>query len=103
MFTIFDRGCASTCQGPTRREFLRVGSLGLGSLGLAGLTLPGLLRAQASTGSTSERKSVVLLFLQGGPTQHETWDPKSAAPEQYRTLVDCIQTGLPGVSFSSYF
>jgi hypothetical protein len=81
---------------------LRVGSLGLG---LGGLTLPGLLaaRAQASTSGSPAQKSVVLLFLQGGPTQHETWDPKPGAPVQYRTLVDTVQTALPGVTFSSYF
>lgn len=100
MLTIFDRGCASTCQGLSRRQFLRVGSLGLG---LSGLTLSGLLRAQASTSASPERKSVVLLFLQGGPTQLETWDPKPSAPDTVRTLVDCVRTGLPGVSFSSYF
>jgi hypothetical protein len=45
----------------------------------------------------------VLLFLQGGPTQLETWDPKPDAPREYRTIVDCVPTALPGVCFSSYF
>lgn len=100
MLTILDHGHASNCQGLSRREFLRIGSLGLG-----GLTLPGLLaaRAQANSGSSPSHKSVVLLFLQGGPTQHETWDPKPEAPIQYRTLVDTVRTATLGMLFSHYF
>lgn len=86
----------------SRREFLRIGSLGMG---LAGMSLPALLasRAQANSGGSTAPKSVVLLFLQGGPTQHETWDPKPDAPVQYRTLVDTVPTAIPGVAFSRYF
>jgi uncharacterized protein (DUF1501 family) len=102
MFTIFDRGFASNCQGRTRREFLRIGGLGLG---LAGLSLSDLLaaRASAAEGDSTEHKSVVLLFLQGGPTQLETWDPKPDAPQEYRTIVDSIPTALSGVMFSKFF
>ncbi len=102
MLTILDRGHAGNCQGLSRREFLRVGSL---ALGLAGLSLPALLasRARADSGSTPPPRAVVLLFLQGGPTQLETWDPKPDAPKESRTIVDPIPTALPGVSFSSYF
>jgi uncharacterized protein (DUF1501 family) len=100
MLTIHDRGHARNCQGSTRREFLRIGSLGLG-----GLTLPDLLaaKARAASGDSADHKSVVLLFLQGGPTQLETWDPKPEASQEYRTLVGTIPTALPGVSFSEYF
>ena len=98
MLSIFDRGHARTCQGGTRREFLRVGSLALG-----GLSLPELIAAKAATGDSTEHKAVVMLFLSGGPTQHETWDPKPDAPAEYRTLVDTIPTALPGVRFSKYF
>jgi uncharacterized protein (DUF1501 family) len=98
MLTIHDRGHAATCQGRTRREFLRIGSLALG-----GLTLPDLLAARAASGDSTGHKSVVLLFLQGGPTQLETWDPKPEAPAEYRTIVDTIPTAHPGVRFSKYF
>lgn len=100
MLTILDRGRARTCQGPTRRAFLRVGSLGL-----AGLSLPELLaaKARAASGDSTDHKSVVLLFLQGGPTQLETWDPKPAAPQEYRTVVGTVPTALPGVAFSEFF
>src|SRR5207302_9382078 len=65
------RGQSRTCSGVTRRDFLRVGGLGLGSLGLS---LTGL-NAQASAQSKPER-SVILLLLVGGPSQLETFDPK---------------------------
>ncbi len=101
MLSIFDSGYARHCQGQTRREFLRIGSLGL-----AGLTLPELLAARARAGESGDstaQKSVVLLFLQGGPTQLETWDPKPDAPQEYRTLGDTIATALPGERFGAHF
>jgi hypothetical protein len=98
MLTVFDRGHAVTCSGATRREFLRIGSLGL-----AGLSLPQLLATRAAAGDSTQHKAVVLLFLQGGPTQLETWDPKPDAPREYRTIVDSIPTAIPGVQFSKYF
>jgi len=97
MLTIFDRGFSRNCEGRSRCEFLRVGGLGL-----SGLSLSDLLAAKAHAGDTAtEHKSVVLLFLQGGPTQFETWDPKPDAPQEIRTLVDTIPIALPGVSFSN--
>src|SRR4051794_40888720 len=100
MLTIHDRGFASDCGGLSRREFLRIGGLGL-----SGLTLPSLLagRANAQDGGTTGHKAVVLLFLQGGPSQLETWDPKPDAPKEYRTHTDCIPTAHPGVQFCRYF
>ncbi|MEZ6143550.1 MAG: DUF1501 domain-containing protein [Zavarzinella sp.] len=100
MLTIHDHLPTRTCAGRTRRDFLRIGSLALG-----GLTLTDLLaaRALAGTGSSGRHKSVVLLFLQGGPTQLETWDPKPDAPAEYRTIVDTIPTAHPGIRFSKFF
>ena len=67
-------------QGHCRRDFLTIGSLGL----LGGLTLPRLLasspRAAAGSGRPVTDKAVVLLFLQGGPSHIETFDPKMTAP-----------------------
>ena len=66
------------CQGTSRREFLRVGSLALG-----GLTLPHLLAAHANAAGKADYvrdKSVVVLFLQGGPSHIEFFDPKMTAP-----------------------
>ena len=85
MFTLLDNGHDRNCQGRTRREFLRVGGLGL----LGGLTLPDLLRARAQaaeSGQTVKDRSVVLLFLQGGPSHIEFFDPKMSAPAEVRSI-----------------
>jgi hypothetical protein len=96
MLTLADRRPARTCAGRTRRDFLRVGALGLG-----GLTLPDLLRARAA--GSGRDKAVVLLFLQGGPPQHETFDPKMTAPAEYRSATGEVATALPGVTFGGTF
>jgi hypothetical protein len=94
MFTIFDR-----TPGYSRRDFLRIGTLGLG-----GLTLPGLLAARAAESKQAwTDKSVIFLFLHGGPSQFETFDPKMSAPDGVRSATGEIQTNLPGVTFGSTF
>jgi uncharacterized protein (DUF1501 family) len=82
----------------SRRDFLRVGALGLG-----GLALPELLRLKAAAPAAVRDRAVVLLFLQGGPPQHETFDPKMAAAEEYRSATGEVSTKLPGVTFGSTF
>ena len=99
MLTLFGSGNQATCQTSTRREFLQIGTLGLG-----GLTLPGLLAAKAHGASRLVKdKAVVLLFLQGGPTHIETFDPKMDAPAEYRAMFGETPTKLPGVTFGSHF
>ena len=102
MFTIGDGRSIRHCQGWSRRQFLRVGSLGV-----AGLTLPSLLSAKAQARARSSSfyhdKAVVLLFLQGGPPQVETFDPKPDAPSDIRSCTGAIRTKLPGVEFGGTF
>lgn len=93
------------CDGIARRNFLQIGALGLG-----GLTLPQLLQSQAmatdrKAGGSSyvKDKSVILLFLGGGPSQLETFDPKPNGIETSTSLAGHIPTRLPGVRFASYF
>src|SRR6516162_9299656 len=85
---------ARLCDGVTRREFLRVGGLGL-----AGLTLPALLRGQAlaAPGKRPRVKSVIQLFMWGGPSQHETFDLKPNAPAGIRGEFRPIATNVPGI------
>ena len=93
---------ARLCEGITRREMLRVGGLSL-----LGLSLPTLLRnqARAATASTVQgasfgrAKSCIILFMGGGPPQHETFDPKPDAPLEIRGEFRPIRTKVPGVHF----
>jgi hypothetical protein len=83
----------------SRRCFLQVGSLALG-----GLTLPGLLQARAADSKRLVAdKSVIFLFLHGGPSQTETFDPKMAAPVGIRSATGEVKTKLPGVTFGGTF
>lgn len=87
--------------GVKRRDFLRVGSLGLG-----GLTLPDLWKvnaAAAGPGHLVTDKSVVFLFMHGGPSQTETFDPKMSAPEGIRSATGEVSTSIPGVTFGGTF
>lgn len=85
---------AGLCDGMTRREWLRVGEIGLG-----GLALPMLLRSKANAEAARQgsAKSVILLFNSGGIPQHETWDPKPEAPENIRGDFGAIATRTPGL------
>lgn len=84
-----------------RRDFLRAGMFSLGSLGL-----PSLLAARATASQAARYandKSVVLLYLSGGASQIETFDPKMTAPDEYRSVTGEVQTSLPGVTFGGTF
>jgi Protein of unknown function (DUF1501) len=76
----------------SRRSFLRVGALGLG-----GLTLPGLLRAEAASGIRSSHKSVILIYLVGGPPHQDLFDLKPAAPKEVAGPWKPAATNVPGV------
>jgi len=87
---------AKDCEGTTRRDFLRVGALGAGSLTLAHLLET---RAQAAAlGTPTKSTSVVWLWLGGGPTHVETFDPKMTAPSEYRSVTGEISTPIAGVT-----
>ncbi len=76
----------------------RRGMLKAGWAGLAGLSLPDLLRRRAQAGGpTPTGKSVILLWMAGGPSQIDTWDPKPGRPLQNRGPFGAIATRLPGV------
>jgi Protein of unknown function (DUF1501) len=91
----------SNCDGGTRRDFLKVGALGM-----TGLLLPDLLRLRAHArdhGQSTRNTSVIWLWLGGGPTQVETFDPKMTAPTEYRSTVGAVKTCLPGVEIGGVF
>ncbi len=75
-----------------RRSFLRAGMLGAW-----GLALPDLLRMEARAGEGRRATSVIILWMRGGPSQHETWDPKPEAPAEIRGYFGSIPTAVPGI------
>ncbi len=84
--------------GVTRRDMIRAGIGATGALSLAGIT-----RLQAASGTVlGDRGNNAVIFVEmaGGPTQHETYDPKPSAPSEYRGPFGVIDTRLPGVQFS---
>jgi hypothetical protein len=97
MLAIHDSG-ARLCDGLTRREWLRVGGLGA-----FGLSLPALLARQRTAAaapaarSGGKARACIVLFLLGGPPQHETWDPKPDAPPEVRGDLKPIASAVPGL------
>ena len=84
----------------TRREWLRIG--GLGALGVS---LPAVMAAEqtpALTGTFGKAKACILIFLSGGPPQHETFDPKPDAPLEVRGNFSSIPTSVPGIHFGEH-
>jgi Protein of unknown function (DUF1501) len=93
-------GSNKDCSGVSRRQFLRVG--GLSALGLS---LPGFLQLrEAAAKQAPDRKTVncILLWMQGGPSHHETFDPKPDAPAEVRGEFNTIPTTLPGVRIAEH-
>jgi hypothetical protein len=103
MLVIPGRAGKDTCDGVTRRELLRVG----GSAAL-GISLGGLLNLQKLTAKDAtyggpgfgKAKSVILLYLQGGPSHLDLWDPKDNVPANVRSVFKPIATKIPGVQFT---
>jgi hypothetical protein len=100
MLAISRGRASSNCAKVVRRTALKVGVCGA-----LNLSLPNLLRAEAESkgGSTRREKSVILLWLDGGPSQLETYDPKPDAPAEYRGPWGAISTNVPGISLTEKF
>jgi hypothetical protein len=92
--------------GTSRRAILRAGGIGL-----FGISLPGLLRLQSAAANEpagqrksapgwNRAKSIVLVYLQGGPSHIDLWDPKENVPDNVRSTFKNIPTKLPGVQFT---
>jgi len=83
---------------PSRRGFLKIGALGLG-----GLTLPNLLRAEAAAGIRSSHKSVILIYLVGGPPHQDMFDLKPDAPKEVAGPWKPMATNVTGVQICEAF
>ena len=101
MLTVNFRRRRQDCDGINRRDFLSVGTLGAGAA-----VLPQLLEARSAAAASGESlpdTSVVWLWLGGGPTHVETFDPKMTAPKEYRSVTGEVKTSLPGVTLGGNF
>jgi uncharacterized protein (DUF1501 family) len=101
MLEIVTGGSCRDCTRATRREFLQIGTLGLGAISLSSLL--STRACAAANGDVNRDKSVVVLFLTGGPSQIETFDPKMSAPAENRSVTGALRTKLPSVEFGGTF
>jgi hypothetical protein len=95
---LFGQQRTRTCAGLTRRALLQVGASTV-----LGLSLPDLLRQRLGAAPTAPARSVLLLWLWGGPAQLDTWDPKPAAPLEFRGPFSAIPTRVPGTRICELF
>ena len=101
MLTIFGKPHRNGgyCDGVSRRDFLTVGGTLVGSA----LALPNLLAAEAQSGTSSSHKSIINIYLPGGPPHQDMWDLKPDAPEGIRGEFKPIKTNVPGIEICEHF
>ncbi|MBI3839242.1 MAG: DUF1501 domain-containing protein [Planctomycetia bacterium] len=99
MLTIFGRDDRRSpfCDRVSRRNFLKIGSLGL-----TGLALPQLLAAEARAGIGTSHKSIILVYLVGGPPHQDIFDIKTAAPREIAGPFRPIRTNVPGIEICEH-
>ena len=85
------------CDGVSRRNFLKIGALGMG-----GLTLPQLLRAESQSGIRKGHKAVIMIFLPGGPSHQDMFDLKPDAPSEFRGEFKPIDTNVSGIQICEH-
>lgn len=85
------------CDGISRRNFLKIGALGLG-----GLTLPQLLRAENASGIRKSHKAIIMIYLPGGPPHQDMYDIKIDAPSEIRGEFRPISTSVPGIQICEH-
>lgn len=88
------------CDGISRRGFLKIGGL---SFGAGGFTLADLYRAEAATGQSNSHKSVINIFLAGGPPHQDMWEIKTDAPSEIRGEFRPIKTNVSGIEICEVF
>jgi hypothetical protein len=86
------------CDGFTRRDFLHAGAITT-----LGLTLPAFIARQARGEAKDNDVNCIMLFLVGGPSQIDTWDPKPKAPDEVRGPFKAIDTNVPGMQITEIF
>lgn len=97
MLNIFGSSNGRLCDGSSRRDFLRVGALGMG-----GLALPQLLEAEARAGLGKSHKAVIMIYLVGAPPHQDMYDLKMDAPAEIRGPFRPIKTNVPGIEICEH-
>src|SRR6476659_6432663 len=99
MLTLFAKRASSRryCDGVSRRNFIKIGALGMG-----GLALPQLLRAEAASGLRRSHKAVIMIYLPGGPPHQDTFDLKLDAPSEIRGEFRPISTNVTGIQICEH-
>ncbi|MBN9516917.1 DUF1501 domain-containing protein [bacterium] len=90
--------CRDYFRRPTRRSVLEAGTLGAFGLGL-----PALLARDSASGPAPRAKACIVLFMWGGPSHVDTWDPKPDAPREIRGEFASVATSVPGLRISEHF
>src|SRR6266571_4822332 len=85
------------CDGISRRNFLKIGALGLG-----GLALPQLLQAETQAGIGKSHKAIIMIYLPGGPPHQDMFDLKLDAPSEIRGEFKPIKTNVPGIQICEH-
>ena len=98
MLKIFGSSTSRLCDGLSRRNFLKIGGLGA-----AGLSLPHLLALEAQAGIRNSHKSVILIYLVGGPPHQDMFDLKPHAPREFAGPHRPIGTNVPGIEICELF
>lgn len=98
MLTIETPSRSHDCGGGSRRDFIRIGAMTLG-----GLSLGSVMDVRASAAAFVKNKSIVLVYLSGGASQIETFDPKMTAPDGVRSVTGEVPTSIAGVTFGGTF
>src|SRR5213594_3952685 len=99
MLTVFAKPTSARryCDGLSRRNFIKIGALGMG-----GLALPELLKAEAASGLRRSHKAVIMIYLPGGPPHQDTFDLKLDAPSEIRGEFRPIPTKVPGIQICEH-
>ncbi len=101
MLTIFGRADKTRkqfCDGYSRRNFLKIGGMALG-----GIALPHALRADGNSGTGSNHRAIINIYLPGGPSHIDLWDQKPQAPKEIRGEFEPIPTNVPGIEICELF
>jgi uncharacterized protein (DUF1501 family) len=93
-----DRRGSGFCDGFSRRSFLKIGGMAMG-----GIALSDALRADAAANAGSNHKAIINIYLPGGPSHIDLWDPKPKAPSNIRGEFQPIKTNVPGIEICELF